>query len=310
MICNFCRSKDFSTVAEYTRMEKNNVLQCKACGLVCLEIKKSKSEVEAFYSSAYRKITTLPVKSPDQYFYDRLVNHNANNYTQFIQRHLDIKGKRILDVGSASGILMEKLRESGCQEVIGIEPDRESSEYAQGRGFQVFTNLIEDLTFKEEFDAVVSFHTLEHVYDPIATIRAIHKALKEGGCFLGEVPNQDDWRIQIFDDEVIKRFHYDPNHYYYYSPVTLTNYLARCGFKNIKLETIERYNSLRQLKELLCEKRDIEETLDKYVFPKTDRDMVELPESRDKTENLFNAIFEKGVNSVLRGNCLRWTAWR
>lgn len=313
MLCNYCGCRKSNVIAEYTRFEKNNVLQCKNCGLVYLEIKKGKKEIEAFYSSEYRKVPTVPILTPEEHFHNKVIQNDANNRIRFINSHMDIRGKRILEVGSAAGSLLQKLLEHGCREVMGIELTEEYAEYARQKGFKVFTRSIEELNFKEEFDGVVSFFTLEHVYDPMAVMKAIYDALKPNGCFLGEVPNQNDWRIEIFNDEVVKRFHYDPNHYYYYSPTALRNYLETCGFSKITLGTVERYNSLLQLRNILCKQnseRNVEETLRKYIFPKNEKDEVRLPRVDDPVESRFNRIFEKGVNLELMGNILRFVAFK
>lgn len=314
MICNYCGGEEYEIIARYTRLERKNVLQCKNCGLVYLEIKKDKKEIESFYSSSeYRKDATMPVQSAEEHFYDKVTQHDAENRILFISNNIDISDKKILEIGSASGGLLEKLQEYGAKEAIGIELDKEYSKFVQERGLKVFTRPIEELKFMEEFDAVVSFHTLEHVYDPMAAIKAVYAALKPDGSFWGEVPNQNDWRIQIFDNEVIKRFHYYSSHYYYYSPTTLRNYLKTCGFNKIQLETVERYNSIVQLRNILCNQNSgkiVEEILQKYIFPKNEKDEVRLPHSDDRLESEFNRIFEKGVNSELMGNCLRWVAYK
>lgn len=300
-------------IAEYTRFERNNILQCKHCGLVYLEIKNKKEEIESFYSSSeYRNDIAMPMQSAEEHFCDSVTQHDTEKRIQFLLNKINLKDKRILEIGSASGGLLEKLLESGAKEVIGIELDKEYSKFAQERGFKVFIHPIELLKFVGEFDVVVSFHTLEHVYDPMATIKAVHIALKPNGCFLGEVPNQNDWRIQIFDDELVKRFHYDPNHYYYYSPTTLKNYLETSGFEKIRLHTVERYNSIVQLRNILCNphaEKSVEEKLQDYIFPKDEKDDVRLPHLEDQKEQEFNRIFEKSVNSELMGNCLRWVAY-
>lgn len=311
MICNYCGHEESDVIAEYTRFEKNNILQCKNCSLVYLEIKKGKEEIESFYSSEYRKIPTIQKLSAEEHFHHKVIQNDANSRIRFITDNFHIKGKKILEIGSASGCLLQKLVEYGCKEVIGIELTDEFSEYSRQQGYKVFTRSIEDLNFRDEFDGVVSFFTLEHVYNPMAVIRAVYTALKPEGYFLGEVPNQNDWRIQIFNDEVVKRLHYDPNHYYYYSPLTLKNYLNTCGFSNIRLETVERYNSLLQLRNILCNKdqgKNIEDVLPKYIFPKSDHDDVRLPHADDRIEREFNRLFEKGINSELMGNCLRFVA--
>ncbi len=313
MNCNYCGSGESDIIAKYTRFEKNNIRQCKNCGLVYLELKENKKKIEAYYSSEYRKVPDMPVQSPEEHFNDKVTQNDTSNRILFISKHITLKGKRVLELGSASGSLLEKLAEHGAKEAAGIELDKEFSEYTRQRGFKVLTRSIEELGIKGEFDAVVTFHTLEHVYDPMAVISATHAALKKGGCFIGEVPNQDDWRIEIFDDAIIKRFHYDPNHYYYYAPTTLRNYLETCGFRNIELETVERYNSLLQLRNILCNQNpeeNIEATLKKYIFPKNEADEVRLPHLDDRIESEFNRIFEKSVNSELMGNCLRWAAYK
>jgi len=312
MTCNYCGSEEYDVIARYTRLERNNILQCKRCGLVYKEIRKNKEETESFYSSTeYRKDNGRHVWTAKEHFHNRVTQYDSERRIRFILNNISIKNKNVLEIGSASGSLLDQLKKHEPQKVIGIELDNEYSKFAEERGFEIFTCPIEELHLKREFDVVVSFHTLEHVYDPMKAINAVHTALESNGCFLGEVPNQDDWRIQIFDDEVIKRFHYEPAHYYYYSPLTLNNYLKASKFNKVLLETLERYNSIIQLKNILCnqdEKRNIEEILQKYIFLENENDEVRLPYLNTQIENKFNRVFENAVNSELMGNCLRWVA--
>jgi len=311
MACNYCGADEYEIIQKYTRFEKNNVLQCKNCGLVYLELKQGKNDIESFYKTDYRKDTSMPVQSPQEHFKDNVTRLDAENRITFISRNEDIKNKSILEIGSGSGSLLVKLKEYGATTVEGIELGLDYSNYSSKLGFNIHTKPIETLNFKEKYDIIVSFHTLEHLYDPMTGVNAINKALKKGGCFLGEVPNQHDWRIQIFNNEIIKRLHYDPNHYYYYSPKTLTNYLTTCGFHNIKLETVERYNSIRQLRSVLCtqtNKENIDTVLKNHIFPKDEKDDTRLPNINDKIETKFNRIFGNAVNSEMMGNCLRWVA--
>ena len=140
MICNHCGSKEYDIIVRYTRFEKNNVLQCKNCGLVYLENKKDKKEIESFYSSSeYRNVPTLPVQSAEEHFYDKVTQHDIKNRISFISNNMDIKDKKILEIGSASGGLLEKLQDYGAKEAIGIELDEAYSKFAQERRFKVYT---------------------------------------------------------------------------------------------------------------------------------------------------------------------------
>ena len=309
MHCNFCGSDNYDIIFEYTRFIKNNILKCATCGLVYLETGQTTEELKSFYKKDYRKVDSLPKKSAEEMFYDPVTVNDCANRIKWIQSRLSsLKGQRILEIGSATGRFLDALSSLSVEEAVGIELTEDYANYAKKQGFSVHTTPVEHLNFKDEFDVVFMFHTLEHVADPLSTMRAIHKSLKAGGTFIGEVPNQNDWRIKIFDNEVIKRFHYDPFHNYYFSPETLGNYFKICGFTDIKLETVERYNSLIQLKRILCGYYSSErfgEILEQNIFSKPAED-VRIPHLQNHQETEFNRLFEKCVNNDLKGNCLRW----
>jgi 2-polyprenyl-3-methyl-5-hydroxy-6-metoxy-1,4-benzoquinol methylase len=313
MKCNYCGDRDFEIITHYTRFEKHDVLQCRKCGLVFLKLDADKEKVEEFYSDEYRKIKDLPIQSPEEHFNDPVTRNDSDNRIKFILSRTAVKGKAVLEIGSATGGLLEKLKEQGCQEIAGVELGKEFSDYASQRGFNIFTRSLEELDLKNKYDVIVTFHTMEHVYDPKAVFGAVYAALKPGGWFLGEVPNQNDWRIQIFHDELVKRLHYDPNHYYYFSPETLTNYLKTSGFSGIEMETVERYNSLVQLRNILSgnnQSQNINETMKKYVFPKNAKEDVRLPDFTNEVETRFNQLYGNAVNADLMGNCLHWVTRR
>lgn len=310
MKCNFCGSEDNEIIFEYTRFERNNILRCKNCGLVFLELKKTKKEVESFYKKAYREVNSLPKKSAEEMFNYPVIRHDFTNRIEWIKkRYGSIKGKRILEIGSSSEYFLDTLTSMGAKEVVGIELTEDYTNYAKKLGFTIYTKPIEDIGFKNEFDLVVSFHTLEHVSDSMSVLHAIMLSLIRG-AFIGEIPNQNDWRIRIFDNYVVKRFHYDTFHYYYFSPKTLINYLKKCGFSKIILETVERCNRLIQLRRILCgeyNEKYVDRILKQNVFAKPEED-VRIPHLNSRQETEFNRIFGKGGNSKLMCNCLRWMA--
>jgi 2-polyprenyl-3-methyl-5-hydroxy-6-metoxy-1,4-benzoquinol methylase len=313
MNCNLCGSGNNKIISGYTRFEKNNILQCRDCGLVFLDLKKPKEEVGSVYTKEYREVDTLPKISAEEWFTNPVIIQDCKNRMEWISRlYGDVSGKKILDIGCSSGYFLKTLY-SASANASGVELNESCSDYARSLGFTVYSKNIETLGFKNEFDLIVMFHTLEHVFDPMSALRAIHTALKRGGVFIGEVPNQHDWRIRIFDNEIVKRFHYDPFHYYYFSPDTLTEYLRKCKFMNITLETVEKYNSLTQLSRIMSGKYNLKDAddadriLKQDIFAKPEKD-VRIHHLDNHQETEFNRMFEKGANSELMGNCLRWMA--
>lgn len=88
---------------------------------------------------------------------------------------------RLLDVGSHLGVFVEVARERGWA-AEGVELSRWAVEIARGRGVPVTQGTLEDLTAEEDsFDVVTLWDVIEHLSDPLAEIRKVHRLLRPGG---------------------------------------------------------------------------------------------------------------------------------
>jgi SAM-dependent methyltransferase len=102
----------------------------------------------------------------------------------------DLAGRRLLDVGSATGdFLMAARRErlDGC----GIELSSFAVARAAERGLAVRCGTIEDVD-DGPYDVLHASHVLEHVPDAPAFVRRVFDLLRAGGLALIEVPNEFD----------------------------------------------------------------------------------------------------------------------
>lgn len=119
----------------------------------------------------------------------------------------DIKGKKVLDVGSGIGILVGTLGSLGA-EAVGVDkfifqdekqnfytiPDFEKLEsiWREGKIKIIKSDIVnESLPFPDEiFDVVLSDATIEHLPDsPKNLFLEIHRVLKKEGFFLVTTPN-------------------------------------------------------------------------------------------------------------------------
>jgi 2-polyprenyl-3-methyl-5-hydroxy-6-metoxy-1,4-benzoquinol methylase len=143
--------------------------------------------------------------------------------------------RRVLDVGCATGALLETLRAQGW-ETVGVEISPQEAEYARRkRGLEVKTLPLEENGFPAGyFTAVLASHLIEHLNDPASFVREVGRILVPGGRFFVTTPNiggfqarlfRGRWRSAIFD------------HLYLFSVKTLSALLTGAGFRVERIVT-------------------------------------------------------------------------
>lgn len=97
---------------------------------------------------------------------------------------------QILDVGCGTGFMLEELKRFG--EVEGLETSPEARALVRerfGEGLVLHERpLPEGIPSGRTYDLVTAFDVLEHLEDPLPTVRAIHAALAPDGMFICTVP--------------------------------------------------------------------------------------------------------------------------
>lgn len=117
---------------------------------------------------------------------------------ELFEAHLR-RGSRCLDLGcgdgGTSGVF---LRKEGF-EYQGVDVSRAAIEQARLNGLNV--TLIDDassLPFDDrDFDAVICFEVVEHLFDVNGTMAEILRILRPGGCLLLTTPNICYWRRRL-----------------------------------------------------------------------------------------------------------------
>lgn len=100
------------------------------------------------------------------------------------------RGRRVLDVGAADGLLARRLGERGWR-VTGIESD---PALAEAGARHCATMLRADLNsappeLTETFDAIVYADVLEHLVDPLGVLLRLNRALTPTGVIVVSIPN-------------------------------------------------------------------------------------------------------------------------
>ncbi|MCX7206225.1 MAG: bifunctional 2-polyprenyl-6-hydroxyphenol methylase/3-demethylubiquinol 3-O-methyltransferase UbiG [Proteobacteria bacterium] len=106
----------------------------------------------------------------------------------FMQKHVELAGKKILDVGCGGGILAEGLARQGA-DVTGIDLAEKSLKVAKLHLFESKLEVdyrcvpVEQLATEEpeSYDIVTCMEMLEHVPSPASVVAACARLVKPGG---------------------------------------------------------------------------------------------------------------------------------
>ncbi len=108
------------------------------------------------------------------------------------------KNVRVLDIGCGLGESLGYHQSRNC-DVYGVEADENIRRVAEKFGYKVHIGLFDpDMYQPDFFDYVTMAQVIEHVTDPIATLKGIAKVLKPGCVAILSTPNPNGWGAKVF----------------------------------------------------------------------------------------------------------------
>ena len=136
----------------------------------------------------------LPQVIGSKQFYQELQDDPLTSYYRedkwdFIEAQKEVKKcQEILEIGCGPGSFLS-MAKTKIQRVCGTEYNEAALKVAQEKGLEVYGLDFDMDQFRDHFDAIFSFHVLEHVANPLIFIKEISQYLKPKGKICISVPN-------------------------------------------------------------------------------------------------------------------------
>lgn len=167
------------------------MVTCADCGHLFVSPRLPEEAVPELYGSVYWDDYSKAIGSPS--LSERVEWDYRNSFFKLQRDVLPFRTSgRLIDVGASNGGMVRAANESGF-EAVGIEPSPDICALArEANGVTMICGDIRHAKLSaSSFDVVTMHDVLEHVFDPIGTLRACRRVLKPGGLLVVEMPDAE-----------------------------------------------------------------------------------------------------------------------
>jgi len=218
---------------------RHQLVKCLKCNLIYTNKPMKQEIINSLYSSADFNSSIYAEQATKAYIYGlRSVISNLN-----LKSH-------ILDVGCGEGSFLKKISEIGFKNILGIEPSKLAVNYSNPVikkkikiGF--FSNKI---IKNKKFDLITFFMTLEHVPDPLKTVKQFHSSLNNNGVLSIVVHDSGSIINKMLGS---KSPIIDIEHLQLFNSSSLKYLFEEVGFKKITIKPLKNFYSIDYLIKLL-----------------------------------------------------------
>jgi len=200
------------------------IVRCGRCELVFVDGARDLQDLDHFYGATYFRGDDNAVYGYRDYTADPSIHlKNSEALLSVIEGAATLPGRVLLDVGCAHGFFLRAARARGW-EPHGVDISADAVEYARrDLGLAVTRGNIDDSPLApSSVDVVTLIGTIEHLTDPMRTLRSAARLLRSGGVLAVTTPDIEG-RLGYFSWK-------PPEHLFYFSARTLSRLLDEAGF--------------------------------------------------------------------------------
>lgn len=213
-------------------------VRCKKCNL--------------FRSDPVTDLDLGELYSASTFDYSSEVSGLQKTYMEITRRSLAPRTPEgsILEIGGGNGFFLEIALESGFTNCIAVEPSLNAVENSRPdiRSKTFLGFMKHDLVPDNSQNFIAMFHVMDHLSDPLETLRACVNALMPGGTLLVAVHDVESWSAKFLRS---KSPIFDVEHTYLFSKSTGKLLFELAGLMDVKTSSYRNSYSLAYLVQLL-----------------------------------------------------------
>ena len=232
-LCHAASSREIAVIRRWTKPIR--MTRCASCSLLFMNPRPPAEQLAALYDEGF-------FSGDGEYVYvdERLVEPQvrarAAGRLARVERTLAARGvgsRRLVELGCAYGTFLDEARLRGWT-VTGCDVSRDAAAWArEQRGLDVRTCDLADAGLgPASADFVTGSEVVEHLADPVRTMRAAFDVLAPGGVVLFSTANEASLARMLRGE---RWGYYLPGHVVIWSARTLTRLLAGAGFRDVRV---------------------------------------------------------------------------
>ena len=184
--------------------------------------------------------------------YSTEVDGLKKTYFNLVKRALGGKNfkKSIFEVGGGNGFFLEAAKDGGFASVAGVEPSTEAINAARAdiKPHMIPSMMKAGVLADNSFEVGTMFHTLDHLTDPVSTLKDCADALQKGGVFVVAIHNERSWSARLMGERspII-----DVEHTHLYTRKSGEALFKKIGFIDVRSGAYNNHYSLAYILHLI-----------------------------------------------------------
>ena len=228
--CPVCESANLRPLFEWEDRSRDATWfmeTCNACTVAFVNPQPTWEELQPYYTESY-----WPYQPADAAELASILGAASLTH-EYDRIKLDRKD-RVLEIGPGSGRFLLAAQHV-CSSAIGVEPSPAATKILRAQGCNIHNSHLEEFarTYEgESFSLVVMSHVLEHLPQPVETLRHIKRMMSADSVLLMRMPNAGSWAFKAVKGDWMGTDL--PRHLIHWNETALAILAKRAGMKIVK----------------------------------------------------------------------------